>query len=132
MCASQGLVLCYHNHDWEFYKDGSEGMKTLLEKVPEELMKLVPDVGWLKIAEIDPVQFLKDHINRIEALHFKDFKAPRQFTELGTGIVPFAEIYNYAAGLGRDWWITAEQDQTTLEPAEAARINFEYIAGLKK
>ena len=132
MCAAEGLVLCYHNHDWEFYKDGSEGMKALLEKVPAELMKLVPDVGWLKMAEVDPLQFTRDNISRIEALHFKDFLGSRQFTELGTGIVPFKEVYEYVTGLGRDWWITAEQDQTTLEPAEASRINFEYIAAMRK
>ena len=132
MCAAEGVVLCYHNHDWEFYKDGSEGMRTLLDKVPAEMMKLVPDVGWLEIAGVPSLPFLKENISRIEALHFKDFKRPRQFTELGTGIVPFREIYEYAAGLGRDWWITAEQDQTELAPEEAARINFEYIANLRK
>ena len=131
MCAAEGLVLCYHNHDWEFYNDGSDGMKTLLEKVPAEFMKLVPDVGWLKVAGLEPLQFLKDNISRIEALHFKDFKEQRQFTELGTGIVPFKEIYDYAAGLGRDWWITAEQDKSELAPNEAAGINFKYIAAMR-
>jgi len=132
MCNDEGLVLCYHNHDWEFYKDGSEGMNTLLEYVPSEFMKLVPDVGWLEIAGVPSVKFLKDNINRIEALHFKDFKGPGQFAELGNGIVPFKEIYDYAVSLGRDWWITAEQDKTELKPEEAARINFDFINSLGK
>jgi sugar phosphate isomerase/epimerase len=135
MCRAEGIVLCYHNHDWEFYRDGSEGMKTLLYNVPAELMKLVPDVGWLEVAGVQPVQFLKDNINRVQALHFKDFKSaavPREFTELGKGIVPFREIYRYVAGLGREWWITAEQDATALTPEEAAGINFEYLDGLRK
>ena len=44
MCGGEGLVFCYHNHDWEF-KNSGMGMKILLENVPEHLMKLVPDVG---------------------------------------------------------------------------------------
>ena len=139
-CNDEGLILCYHNHDWEF-KNSGEGMKALLEKVPPEYMKLVPDVGWLEQAGVNAVNFLKANINRVEAIHFKDYKklgvTPRsaiinEVTELGRGIVPFAEIYNYLAGLGRDWWITAEQDQTQLDPAEAARINYECINNLRK
>ena len=133
-CTGEGMKLCYHNHNWEFDNNG-EGMKLLLEEIPENLMKLVPDVGWLEVAGVSSLQFLKKNINRVEALHFKDFKSaalPREFTELGTGITPFREIFDYVTGLGRDWWISAEQDETRLEPKEAARINYQYIAGLGK
>ena len=134
MCNAEGLKLCYHNHAWEFANNG-EGMKILLEKIPSDLMKLVPDAGWVEMGGFSSVQFIKNNINRVEALHFKDFKSkntPWEFTEIGTGITPFGEIYRYIAGLGRDWWISAEQDQTKLEPKEAARINCEYIRGLGK
>jgi sugar phosphate isomerase/epimerase len=131
MCNDQGIIFCYHNHNWEFFNNG-EGMKILLDRIPPELMKLVPDVGWLEVAGISALGFLKENINRIEAVHFKDFKNPKQFTELGTGIVPFKEIYSYLVNVNRDWWISAEQDQTILEPKEAARLNYEYIAGLGK
>ena len=132
ICHGEGLKFCYHNHDWEFLNDG-EGMNILLEKINPELMKLVPDLGWVEVVGFSSLQFLKDHINRVEALHFKDFKskaAPWEFTELGTGITPFNQIYDYITGLDRDWWVIAEQDSTKLEPKEAARINYEYIVGL--
>jgi sugar phosphate isomerase/epimerase len=139
-CNGEGLKFCYHNHDWEFYKP-VEGMKILLDKVPPGLMSLVPDVGWLEQAGVNALQFLKDNISRVEALHFKEYKrvgvTPREaiikeVAELGKGIVPFREIYDYVTGLGRDWWIVAEQDETQLDPNEAARINCEYIKGLGK
>jgi sugar phosphate isomerase/epimerase len=135
MCNDKGIVLCYHNHNWEFLNNG-EGMKILLDTIPAELMKLVPDVGWLEVAGVPAISFLRENISRVEALHFKDFVSkdvtgPGRFTELGKGIVPFAEIYRHATSLGRDWWISAEQDATTLEPDEAARINYEYIAKLR-
>jgi sugar phosphate isomerase/epimerase len=137
-CNGEGLIFCYHNHDWEFYGNG-EGMKTLLDVIPGDLMKLVPDVGWLEQAGVSSLQFLKDNISRVEALHFKEFKktgvTPRsaiinEVTELGKGIVPFKAIYDYVTSQGRDWWIVAEQDQTLLKPEEAIRINYEYIKAL--
>ena len=134
ICNGEGLKFCYHNHAWEFFNN-AEGMKILLDEIPSDIMKLVPDVGWVEVAGFSSLQFLKDNINRIEALHFKDFKSKavaREFTELGTGITPFKQIYDYITGLNRDWWIIAEQDSTKLEPKEAARINYEYISGLKK
>ena len=134
ICNGEGLKFCYHNHAWEFLNNG-EGMNILLDKIPPDIMKLVPDVGWVEVAGVSALQFLKDNIDRVEAIHFKDFKSravPREFTELGTGITPFKEVYNYICGLGRDWWIVAEQDQTKLDPKEAARVNYEFISDLGK
>lgn len=139
ICNGEGLKFCYHNHDWEFYNNGI-GMKLLLENIPAELMKLVPDVGWVQEAGADSLKFVKDNIKRIEALHFKEFNktgCPREtaadgITELGRGLVPFKAIYDYVTSLKRDWWIVAEQDHTSLETSEAARINYEYIKKLEK
>jgi hypothetical protein len=75
-------------------------------------------------------------MKRVEALHFKEFNKVSADTweiqELGTGVVPFKEVYGYATSFNRDWWISAEQDTTKLDPAEAARVNFEYIDNLRK
>jgi len=131
-CLEAGLTLCYHNHDWEF-QNASRGMELLLDNIPAQYMKLVPDVGWIAVAGADPVEFLQRHAGRVEALHFKDFKnreIPRAFTELGTGIVDFKAVYGWIGPRQGDFWITAEQDETALTPEESARLNYEYISGL--
>ena len=135
-CLAEGLTLCYHNHDWEF-KNGGRGMGLLLDNIDADLMKLVPDVGWIAAAGANPAAFIQAHGDRVEALHFKDFKhggTPRAFTELGTGITDFEAVYALAQQLcaqrGGDFWITAEQDETALAPAESAAINCAYIRGL--
>ena len=132
-CAQAGLTLCYHNHDWEFRNDG-HGMELLLANVDAEVMKLVPDVGWIAVAGADPVDFLTRHADRVEALHFKDFAhdgLPRAFTELGTGIVDFRAIYDWIGPRQGDFWITAEQDETARTPAESAKMNYEYINSMR-
>lgn len=128
-CNAEGLTLCYHNHDWEIIND-MMGMNILLEAVDEKNMKLVPDVGWVTIGGGDPVKFLQDNLSRVEALHFKDFKGPREFTEIGTGIVDFESIYSYFKDKKKELWITAEQDVATDRPEDSSRINSEYIKGL--
>ncbi len=124
-----GLILCYHNHDWEF-KNDAVGMKVLLENTDPENMSLVPDVGWVTIAGYDPVAFLKENLDRVEAIHFKDFKGPKQFTELGTGIVDFKAVYEFIKDKKDDLWISAEQDQATHTPEESSRENAAFIRSL--
>lgn len=132
-CYDAGLILCYHNHAWEM-TNNMMGMKVLLDKVDPRYMKLVPDVGWIAIAGIDPVKFVKDNIERVEAVHFKDFKGPNMFTELGTGIVDFKAIYKcisqYLGSKEKEFWIIAEQDETDRDPAESAKINYNFIKTL--
>jgi len=129
LCSEAGLTFCYHNHWWEFLNN-MIGMNILLDNVPEDVMKLVPDLGWVVIGGVDPVKFLKWNIDRVAVLHYKDFKSTeltREFTELGTGIVPFKAITDYLSTLGRDWWITAEQDVPNFTPEKSSKINCDYI-----
>lgn len=124
-----GLILCYHNHNWEF-KNEAEGMNILLHNVPEENMKLVPDVGWVTIGGYDPVAFLRENLDRVEALHFKDFIDESHFTELGTGIVDFKSILDFIKDKKPELWISAEQDKATRTPAESSLANARFIRGL--
>ncbi|MCL2035227.1 MAG: sugar phosphate isomerase/epimerase [Oscillospiraceae bacterium] len=126
-CADEGLRLCYHNHDWEMI-NLQGGMEVLLENAPELL--LVPDVGWVTVSNVDPVVFLTKHFDRIEAVHFKDFKKVRAFTELGTGFVDFPAVAALLKEKNKPMWITAEQDKATNTPEESAKINYDYIKSL--
>ncbi|MCL2495204.1 MAG: sugar phosphate isomerase/epimerase [Oscillospiraceae bacterium] len=131
-CAEAGLVLCYHNHDWEIAND-FHGLNLLLDNIDADLMKLVPDIGWIKVAGADPVAFMEKHGDRVEALHFKDFKhdgTPRAFTELGTGITDFRAVFGFVKDRPGEFWITAEQDETDKTPAESAAMNYRFIRDL--
>jgi len=131
-CTAESLTLCYHNHDWEFTAD-ARGMELLLNNVPAEYMKLVPDVGWITVAGADPAAFIKKYGDRVEALHFKDFAhdgTPRAFTELGTGITDFKAVFGLVKDRPGEFWITAEQDETSRGPAESAAMNFAFIKSL--
>ena len=130
LCKDSGLKLCYHNHDWEIW-NGLEGMRLLLENTDQELVFLVPDVGWVTRGGADPVHFVEENYRRIEAVHFKEFTTDGGFTEIGKGIVNFRGVYDSIRDKG-DIWVVTEQDQTTTTPLESAGMNYAYVKSLIK
>ena len=129
-CREMGMKLCYHNHDWEIVNQQA-GINILLAETDPENFRLVPDVGWLTVANADPVKFIADHMDRVESLHFKEFKPIREFTELGKGMVNFKGVYDLYRASHEDFWVVAEQDETELGGPVSARENFEYINNLR-
>ena len=138
-CNDEGLKLCFHNHYWEFLNNG-EGIKILLDKVPEELMSLVLDVGWAEQGGVSSLQFLREYIGRVETLHIKDYTkigvpagtVSDHVTEMGTGVMPLEEIYDFITSRRSDWWIIIEHDQTQKEVSKVIRQNCDYLRSLER
>jgi sugar phosphate isomerase/epimerase len=128
--SGDGLVLSYHNHDWEI-KGDCLGMYTLCDNTAPEYLSFVPDIGWVVRGSGKPLEVLKRLGKRVSNLHFKEFTSDGSFTELGKGIVNFKEVYDYAKGSDiLDMWIVAEQDASSIGAEESIKQNFEYIKGL--
>lgn len=100
------VQLVKHNHEYELKKvkdrDGKE--KFILDIfteqcTPEELM-LEIDTGWLVYMGIDPAEFIRERLNRIECIHLKDIcsdykSRDREMISVacGHGIVDFKGIF---------------------------------------
>jgi len=125
----EGLLLCYHNHDWEIVND-LRGIRTLCEYTDPKNVSLIPDIGWVVRGGADPIAFLKEFDSRIKHIHFKEFTAEGEITELGRGIVDFPAIYKYIADNNKDWQIVAEQDRTQIGAANSVTQNYSYIMNL--
>lgn len=79
-----GITLGYHNHDFEFEKEGGEYiLDRLYTDVDETLIKPELDLCWVKYGGEDPVKYVNKYADRSELVHFKDFYA----TEMGGGAV---------------------------------------------
>lgn len=124
-CADNGIKLCYHNHNWEFFNE-MRGYKILLDETDEKTVSFVVDVGWVTRGGYDPVQLIKDIYERVKCVHFKEFTSEGEITELGNGIVNFKGVYEVIKHK-KDIWIVAEQDVTKRTPLESAAINYNYI-----
>ncbi len=128
-CADRGIMLLYHNHDWEF-ADGGRIWNRLLDSADPNI-GFAPDLGWMAKAGEDLTTVLNTLDERIRVLHFKDFisRDPGQNTcHLGEGIVDFGPAWAWLARRGdRDLWITAEQDHAD-NADEACQINGAYLS----
>jgi len=129
-CAARGVALLYHNHNWEF-ADNWRIMRALLRDAAPQV-RFCPDVGWVRKAGIDPIEYLSAIKGRIGAVHFKDFASLGTAVDtvvLGTGVVAFEPVVawlrdNVAAD---ELWVVAEQDSAAGEPRDAVRANADYL-----
>ncbi len=84
--APYGLLVGYHNHDWDLADvDGKPGYRYFLEGTPETVL-WEADLFWVARAGLDPVEFVKEIGSRGKCLHFKDgiVTADGEFTEAET------------------------------------------------
>ena len=157
-CKEAGLVLLYHNHDFEFQKTetGEIGLDYLYANVPADLLQTELDQCWLKYAGQDPVAYLEKYSGRSPVVHLKDYYASGEqkedpyaliglnegekkenkafeFRPLGYGVQDIPSIIEASKKAGSKWFIV-EQDQPSLgkTPMECAGMSMEYLKSLKK
>lgn len=129
--AEHGLTLCYHNHDFEFQlqrDDGLSGFDTLYESAPAHTLQAEFDVYWMERSNLKAVDYLLRYADRCPLVHIKDMsKDPdRAFAEVGSGILPIAEIIDVADRCGTKWFFV-EQDVCKGDPLQSVKTSFNYL-----
>lgn len=157
-CKEAGLVLLYHNHDFEFQKteSGEFGLDYLYANVPADLLQTELDQCWVKYAGQDPVAYLQKYSGRSPVVHLKDYYASGEqkedpyaliglnegekkenkafeFRPLGYGVQDIPAIIAASVEAGSKWLIV-EQDQPSMGKTamECAAMSMEYLKGLDK
>ena len=149
--ADRGMVLQYHNHDFEFVKiDGEYALDILYREIGPELLQTQIDTCWVNVGGENPADYLKKYSGRMPTVHLKDFSGSRsekmyaligidddkkqeltgqfEFRPLGRGLQNFPEIIAAADAGGADWFIV-EQDlpSTGFTALECAEISAKYL-----
>lgn len=127
-----GMQFVYHNHNFEFEKDGDTFLiDRLLETADPGVVKLEVDVYWVKYAGVDPVQFISSHASRCGMIHMKDMAddSDRSFAPVGTGVIDLQGIVKAAKAAGVKWFVV-EQDRTKQPPLEAVTISLKNMRKL--
>ncbi|MEL3972526.1 sugar phosphate isomerase/epimerase [Rossellomorea oryzaecorticis] len=129
-CASEGLSLCYHNHDFELItlSNGRTALETILNETNPDWVKAEFDIYWLTFAGERPDEWLERYRDRSPLVHLKDMTTDgeRFFAELGTGGVDLETVLEFGNGGGIDWWIV-EQDECRTSPLESVQRSLEYL-----
>jgi sugar phosphate isomerase/epimerase len=112
MCRQDGVILSYHNHDFEFAPlAGTTMWEVLVRETDPDLVHLELDLYWIKYAGTDPETVLKDVGDRVSLLHLKDMAPDDTLSDLpvGEGTMPWPGLLQAADAAGVEWYI-AEQD----------------------
>jgi sugar phosphate isomerase/epimerase len=125
-----GLVLAYHNHDYEFapYADGATPFELLLRETDPEDVKLELDVYWVARGGLDPVLCLRDNAARIALLHLKDLGRDGATVELGAGVLAMEQIVRTALAIGTKH-LFVEQDDSA-DPLSSIGVSLRFLEGL--
>ena len=132
-CRRQGICLCYHNHDFEFFRmpDGRYALDVLYESLPAENLQTELDTCWVHVAGVDPADYVRKYAGRAPLVHLKDYDGeksedmyaligidrkpdpnakPFDFRPVGSGKMPIKEVIRAAEDAGTVWLIV-EQDE---------------------
>jgi len=88
MFRSKGITINYHTHG-----EPIEDIKLVTDNVPAELVPMGPDLDWLRVGGVDPVEFVREYSDRLRMLHIRDYHMGGDRTEaLGEGDADYAEL----------------------------------------
>lgn len=123
-----GLILCYHNHWWEFENrfDGKSAHELLREYVaPTVSFEL--DVYWAQTGGADPVTEVRKLDARTPLLHIKDGPAVQgqPMTAVGEGTVDIAGVIQSSQDHAR--WVIIELDECATDMLEAVEKSYTYL-----
>ena len=126
--ASEGITLCYHNHDREFRPnpDGSVAFEQLLYR---SKISLEIDTYWAFVGMKNPIALLNRVGDRVKCIHIKDGSADGKGKPLGMGEAPVQDVYNYAIEAGIP--LVVESETLTPDGITEAKICIEYLASLE-
>lgn len=151
MLREKGMVLSYHNHDFEFEKvDGRYILDILYTDMAPEVLQTQLDTCWVNVGGEDPAEYVKQYAGRIPTVHLKDFLGSKtenmygligvegtetkadgtkfMLTPVGKGCQDFPAIVA-AADEGGALWYIVEQDEPSmgLSPLECAKASIDYL-----
>ena len=149
-----GLMLAYHNHDFEFDKIGGEyALDILYREVSPELLQTQLDTCWVNVGGEDPVSYIRKYSGRADMVHLKDFVGRKsenmyaligidenekkdthgkfEFRPLGKGVQDFPAILSAAKDAGTKW-VIVEQDSPSmgLDALACAKVSIDYLKTL--
>jgi sugar phosphate isomerase/epimerase len=128
-CKENGLMLGYHNHDFEFEVfNGKYGFDILGMNTEPDLVFLEIDTFWVEYVGLRSVDFMRKYSDRLPLIHIKDLKSleDKISTEIGKGIMDFVEITKLAKELDTKWYIV-EQEEFDIPQKDSIKQSVDYL-----
>lgn len=134
-CKKYGIILMYHNHDFEFEKteEGEYVLDSMYKSISKDVLQTEIDTCWVNVAGVDPISYIKKYENRCPVVHLKDFtgKKPVEFTAIGQGVQDIQGILAASNESGANWVIVEQDGHTKHTPMEDTKLSIDYLRSLK-
>lgn len=135
--SDAGMVFGYHNHSAEFKKfDGKTAFDHLFAMTDARHVKIELDVGWVAVAQQDPLAILDQYKGRVIALHVKDIarrgadgKDPPSVA-LGEGTVDWKKVLGTAHANGVKHYFYEQEEPFTRPILESVKMSGDYLTKL--
>ena len=130
-CKKLGLKFGYHNHEYEFESDKDEVLyDVLMDNTDPELVHMELDLGWVIVAEKDPLHYFKKYPNRFPLWHLKDMNMQEKVsTEFGKGGLDIVMMMENKSASGVKH-IFIEQEEYASTPMESMKENMSFLKAL--
>ena len=152
-----GIELLYHNHEFEFKKiDGAYGLDVLYDSIPAAYLGTQIDTCWVKVARVDPAEYLRKYKGRAPLVHLKDFHMDENvkgslyglvgkdddsgeeeisregfdYRPLGQGMQDVPSLLQASLDVGAKWVIVEQDESSTCPSIEAVKISIDYLKSL--
>jgi sugar phosphate isomerase/epimerase len=135
--ADAGMTFGYHNHSAEFKKfDGKTAFDHLYSMTDPKYVKIEMDIGWVVVAQQDPVALLNQYKDRVIALHVKDVakrgadgKDPSSVA-LGEGTIDWKKVIGTAHANGVKSYFYEQEEPFTRPILDSVKISGDYLTKL--
>lgn len=126
-----GLVLIYHNHNFEFEKFGGRiALDILLAETDPAAVDFEIDTYWVQAGGANPVHWLKKVEGRMDVVHFKDmaiYNRQQTICEIGTGNLDWASIIDTCRNIGVKWYCIEQDSCRDGDPFASLAISWKYL-----
>ncbi len=131
-CNKAGVKFGYHNHEYEFESEnGTVLYDVLMDNTQPDLVHMELDLGWVIIAEKDPLDYFEKYPGRFPLWHLKDMDMKKkESTELGKGGLDIRSMMKHKELSGVEH-IFIEQEEYASTPFESMEYNMNYLKKYK-
>jgi len=131
LARAAGMRFAYHNHDFEFAREGDGTvLDLLLTKTDPSLVDFEMDLYWVTKAGADPLDLIARYPKRFPLMHAKDASAgERGIVDVGKGTIDFAKIFQQERTSGMTH-VYVENDIPG-DAVQSATFSYQTLANLK-
>lgn len=129
LCAKQGVVFGYHNHNWELVPiDGKVPYNLMLQQTDPDKVTFQMDAYWIVKGGGNLSEYLARYPGRFATCHLKDIDANGDFADVGDGLIDFPRFTKEAMQQGAKYFFV-ERDNPP-KPAESIQRSYDYLKTL--